>query len=160
EGGEQSGRAKLLGYDQVSFQPIGYFGTSGFRETPLPSNEEFAIDGRRAGYKYGVAANFTDYVGHVPIYRRQYLQPAGHVYVLSDKSVFDVNLREKTVERLQVGDNIVSIDVGSIVTESVKTDDAPTKYRSARSKFDNADLRRRLFLRSDTEVIAYKPQDG
>ncbi len=160
DGAGQTGRAKLMGYDQVSFRPVGYIGTRGFRINPLPASEEFDIDGRRAGYRSGSIANFTDYGGRVPIYRHQSLQPAGHVYVLSSGSVFDINLREKDVERLPVGDNIVSIDVGSIGSDLAKADDSSAKPRSVHSKPESIDFRRRLFLRTDSQVIVYRTQGG
>jgi hypothetical protein len=153
-----AGRARLEGFDQLSFRPLGFIGTGGFSTHPPPENEEFKIDIRQIGLHRGGTANFTDYAGSVPIYRRQPLETQGHVYLLNGSDVFDVDLTRRSLVPLLPGERILAIDVGLIGSQATS---AGTNNRPSASLRkggpDRREPRRRLFLRTETQIIVIKP---
>jgi hypothetical protein len=122
--GREDGSAYFVGYDSQSKELIGYIGTAGFRQEPLPREEFFrfsgsasAPDSRLVARRYGLGSTQFPPEHGFTVRSASGFVAAYDVYVLArDANVYHVDLFERTVANGLPGIKIESAGL-SIATD-------------------------------------------
>lgn len=123
--GQANGSAYLVGYDSLTNARVGFLGTAGFRDSPLPGEERFpflgnawAAETASWGSVYGLVRTLQGYyVGsRYPLYRPGQGAPGEispwQIYVQTrDNQVYQVDLSRRMVSVVREGMAVRSINL-------------------------------------------------
>jgi hypothetical protein len=138
--GRPDGTAYFVGYDSESKSRVGFIGTAGFRQSPLPEDELIPFSGPAAAVQARlIGSQGAVYSTRFPLTFAEWRGPAGYVsqwdaYVLGrDQAIYHFDLRSRSAE---VGMRGIAVESsafvaspnnfasGTALSPAVRTDDA------------------------------------